>query len=165
MLIGGQQISHYWILEKLGEGGMGAVYRAEDLLLGRPVALKFLHKSEDAERLLREAKAACAVTHPNVCLVYEVDPAHGFIAMEFVDGVTLDKQWGGRPLPAEEAIDLALQLCEGLRAAHEVRVIHRDLKSANVMVSRIRAAGVCASMPRRGTIAPTANETADARAA
>jgi serine/threonine-protein kinase len=119
---------------------MGAVYRAEDLLLGRPVALKFLHKSEDAERLLREAKAACAVTHPNVCLVYEVDPAHGFIAMEFVDGVTLDKQLGGRPLPAEEAIDLALQLCEGLRAAHEVRVIHRDLKSANVMVTRAKRA-------------------------
>jgi TolB-like protein/predicted Ser/Thr protein kinase len=131
----GDTIAHYRVLEKVGEGGMGAVWKAEDVHLRRVVALKFLHAAEDVPRLLREAQAAASLTHPNVGVVYEVDPERGFLAMEWVEGRTLLETMGGRPLPAEQALGLALQIGEGLKAAHHRGIVHRDVKSANVMVN------------------------------
>jgi TolB-like protein/predicted Ser/Thr protein kinase len=131
----GATISHYRILEKVGEGGMGTVWKAEDVHLQRTVALKFLHAADDVPRLLREAQAAASLSHPNICTVYEVDPERGFLAMEWVEGRTLHETIGGRPLPAEQALSLALQIGEGLRAAHHRGVVHRDVKSANVLVT------------------------------
>ena len=131
----GRTIGHYRIESRLGEGGMGVVYKAEDVHLSRPVALKFLHSSTDAARLLAEAKAAGAISHPNICTIHEVDPEHAFIAMEYIDGRTLKARIDNRPLPADEALRIALAIGEGLRAAHAKGIIHRDIKSANVMVS------------------------------
>ena len=128
----GQTISHYRILDKIGEGGMGVVYKAEDTLLNRIVALKFLHATDDMPRLLREARAAASLNHPNVCTVYEVDPEHGFLAMEFVDGESLAKKIGGRPLPVEEAVELAAQICAGLKTGYLNGMVHRDVESGNV---------------------------------
>jgi len=131
----GSTISHYRVLEKVGEGGMGAVWKAEDVHLQRSVALKFLHAADDVPRLLREAQAAASLTHPNIAVVYEVDPERGFLAMEWVEGRTLHEMIGGRPLPAEQALGLALQIGEGLKAAHHRGIVHRDVKSANVLVT------------------------------
>src|SRR5512142_2250463 len=103
----GQTISHYRILEKLGEGGMGVVWKAEDLHLKRVVALKFLHASDDLARLLREAQVAASLNHPSICTVYQVDPEHGFLAMELVEGESLAAKIGGRPLPVDQAVRLA----------------------------------------------------------
>lgn len=134
----GQTISHYKILVKVGEGGMGVVYKAEDTKLGRIVALKFLapHLLKDEEarkRFQREAKAAAALSHPNICRVYEIDEAEGrtFISMEFVEGETLDKRIENGPLKIAEALDIAQQIALGLQAAHEKGVVHRDIKPAN----------------------------------
>jgi serine/threonine-protein kinase len=139
----GQTISHYRITEKLGEGGMGVVYRAEDLSLHRAVALKFLspHALDDAEskeRFLREARAAAILDHPNVCTVYEIDEQDGqaFLAMAFIEGQTLKEKIAQRPLKLDEALDIAIQAGEGLRAAHQKGIVHRDIKSANLMVTR-----------------------------
>ncbi len=137
----GQTISHYRILEKLGEGGMGVVYKAEDTKLGRLVALKFLPQSstedEDSRRrFLEEARAAAALNHPNICTVYEIDEERGFLAMEFVDGETLDAKRKRRPLPVEEALGIAVHVADGLQAAHELGVVHRDIKSANIMLNK-----------------------------
>jgi tetratricopeptide (TPR) repeat protein/predicted Ser/Thr protein kinase len=132
----GQRLSHYGILEKLGEGGMGTVYKALDTDLDRLVALKFLHASGDVPRLLREAKTAASLNHPNICAVHEVNLEHGFIAMELVEGQSLAARIAGRPLPVPEALDLAIQICEGLSAAHEKGIIHRDIKSANILVTQ-----------------------------
>ena len=122
----GQTISHYRITEKLGEGGMGVVYKAEDTKLDRPVALKFLspHLVQDQEvrkRFEREAKAAAALSHPNVCTVYEIDEIDGrtLIAMEFVEGESLDKKIERGPLKIGEALDIARQIARGLEAAHK----------------------------------------------
>jgi eukaryotic-like serine/threonine-protein kinase len=146
----GQTISHYKILEKLGEGGMGVVYKAEDLKLKRIVAIKFLPKrlsahGEERERFSQEAQAASALNHPNICVIYDVDEAdnESFIVMEYVDGVTL-REWirkkadhaeGYRKLSMKEAVDLAGQIAEGLEKAHEKGIIHRDVKSDNIMVT------------------------------
>jgi serine/threonine protein kinase/Flp pilus assembly protein TadD len=143
-------ISHYKILEKLGEGGMGVVYKAEDTKLKRIVAIKFLPKrlsvhGEERERFVHEAQAASALNHPNICVIHEIDEVddESFIVMEYMDGVTL-REWvrkkteqseGYRKLGMKEAIDLATQIAEGLEKAHEKGIIHRDVKSDNIMVT------------------------------
>jgi serine/threonine protein kinase len=138
----GQTISHYRIVEKLGEGGMGVVYRAEDLKLGRVVALKFLpsHLIESAEhkaRFLQEARAAALLDHPNICTVFEIDEANGqtFLAMTCLEGQTLRQKIADRPLPLDEALSMAVQIGEGLQAAHEKGIVHRDIKPANIMIT------------------------------
>ncbi len=133
----GQTVSHYRVIEKLGEGGMGVVYRAEDTKLKRTVALKFLpkHLEEHRERFLREAQAAAALNHPNICTIFEVDEEHGFLVMELVEGKTVKEKIAERPLPLAEAIDLATQVCAGLQHAHERGIVHRDIKPANLMVT------------------------------
>jgi len=138
----GKTISHYKILEKLGEGGMGVVYKAEDTKLKRLVALKFLPSSimaSEAEkaRFIHEAQAAAALNHPNICTIYEIDEAEGhlFIAMEFVEGQSLKEKIEARPLKLDEALNIAVQVAEGLQAAHEKKITHRDIKPANVMIT------------------------------
>ncbi len=137
-----EQIAHYQVLEKLAAGGMGVVYRARDLNLERPVAVKLLpeeltHDSERRKRLLREARIAASLNHPNICTVYEVGEDRGriFIAMEFVPGSTLASRLEGGPLPTRELLAIALEIAEGLAEAHAADVIHRDLKPQNVMVT------------------------------
>ena len=137
-----QTISHYRITAKLGEGGMGVVYKAEDLKLKRTVALKFLRTDalEDEERktrFLREAQAAAALNHPNICTIYEIDEADGrsFIAMEYIDGQSLKDKIKSRPLKLQEALEIAIQAGEGLQEAHEQGTTHRDIKSANIMLA------------------------------
>jgi serine/threonine protein kinase len=140
-LLIGSTISHYRIVEKLGEGGMGVVYKAEDTKLERTVALKFLaqHLLNDAEakeRFLREAKAAAALHHSNVCPVHEIDEVDGktFLAMAFLEGESLEDRIAQGPLSIKDALDLARQVAEGLDAAHEKGIVHRDIKPANIMV-------------------------------
>ena len=130
----GRTISHYQILEKLGEGGMGVVYKARDTQLERLVALKFLHSSEDVPRLLREAKVGASLNHLNICTVHEVNPEHGFIAMELVEGQPLSARLAAGALPVEEVLRFGLQLTDALAKAHAAGIVHRDLKPGNVMV-------------------------------
>lgn len=139
-------ISHYRILEPLGEGGMGVVYKAEDTRLKRTVALKFLSKDvtgtgEQSERFLREAQAAAALDHPNICTVYEIDEKDGetFLAMAFLEGQPLDERVQRGPLPLDLVYEIAKQAAEGLSAAHEAGVVHRDVKSSNIMISEDRS--------------------------
>ena len=137
----GRTISHYRITEKLGEGGMGVVYKAEDTKLERPVALKFLPahllgNEEVRKRFEREAKAAAALHHPNICPVYEIDEVSGksFISMAFIEGESLDKKIAWGPLKITEALDIAQQVARGLDAAHEKGIFHRDIKPENIIV-------------------------------
>ena len=139
----GTTISHYKITEKIGEGGMGVVYKAEDIKLKRPVALKFLaphllREEEGRKRFQREAMAAAALDHPNVCTVYEIDEADDrtFIVMAFLDGRTLSRKIADGPLKLPEALSIAIQMADGLEAAHEKGVVHRDIKPDNLMLMK-----------------------------
>ena len=137
----GKTISHYQITGKLGEGGMGVVYKADDTKLERTVALKFLadHLLRDEEarkRFQREAKAAAALHHPNICPVHEIAEAEGetFIAMAFIEGQNLDDRIAAGPLPLAQALDIAHQIATGLEAAHAKGIVHRDIKPGNIIV-------------------------------